>query len=80
MTNPCVNNSSSSSDTLHNIEIIGYRYVILTICIFGTVCNILNLCVLLNRRLKESPYTYLTALALADMLTLISISPFTITR
>ncbi|CAF0816336.1 unnamed protein product [Didymodactylos carnosus] len=80
MTNPCVNNSSLSSDALHNIEIIGYRYVILTICIFGIVCNILNLCVLLNRRLKESPYTYLTGLALADMLTLMCISPFTITR
>jgi hypothetical protein len=80
--NPCVSNENGSiySDTLHDVEIVGYRYVILTICIFGIVCNILNLCVLLQRRLKESPYTYLTGLAIADMLTLISISPFTIVR
>ncbi|CAF3730823.1 unnamed protein product [Rotaria sp. Silwood1] len=77
---PCLSNQNGSinSDTLHDIEVAGYRYVILTICIFGIVCNILNLCVLLQRRLKESPYTYLTGLAVADMLTLISISPFSI--
>ena len=68
------------SDVLHDIEVAGYRYVILTICIFGIVCNILNLCVLLQRRLKESPYTYLTGLAIADMFTLICISPFSIVR
>jgi len=81
-TNPCVTiaNGTTHSDTLHDIEVAGYRYVISTICIFGTVCNILNLCVLLQRRLKESPYTYLTGLALADMLTLISMSPVSIVR
>ncbi|CAF0936338.1 unnamed protein product [Rotaria sordida] len=79
---PCLSNlnGSISSDTLHDIEVAGYRYVILTICIFGVVCNLLNLCVLLQRRLKESPYTYLTGLAIADMVTLISISPFSIVR
>jgi hypothetical protein len=81
-TNPCVStvNGTTHSDMLHDIEVAGYRYVISTICIFGIVCNILNLCVLLQRRLKESPYTYLTGLALADMLTLISISPVSIVR
>jgi hypothetical protein len=80
--NPCLSNGNGSirSDTLHDIEVAGYRYVMLTICIFGVVCNILNLCVLLQRRLKESPYTYLTGLALADMFTLISISPVSIVR
>ncbi|CAF1212274.1 unnamed protein product [Adineta steineri] len=80
--NPCLSNQNVTiyTDLLHDIEIYGYRYIILTICIFGTVCNILNLCVLLQRRLKESPYTYLTGLAIADMLTLISISPFSIVR
>ena len=58
----------------------GYRYVMLPICIFGVVCNLLNLSVLLQRRLKESPYTYLTGLALADMLTLIFISSLSIVR
>jgi len=80
--NSCVsnNNGTAHSDALHNFEIIGYRYVLSTICIFGIVCNLLNLCVLLQRRLKESPYTYLTGLAFADMLTLISISPASIVR
>ena len=80
--NPCLFNSNGSFffDTLHDIEVFGYRYVILSICLFGIVCNILNLCVLLQRRLKESPYTYLTGLAVADMLTLICISPFSIVR
>jgi neurotensin receptor 1 len=80
--NPCISNESRLiySDALHDVEVAGYRYVILTICIFGVVCNMLNLCVLLQPRLKESPYTYLTGLAVADMLTLISISPFSIVR
>lgn len=80
--NPCLSNVNGSirSDTLHDIEVAGYRYVMSTICIFGVVCNILNLCVLLQRRLKESPYTYLTGLAFADMSTLISISPVSIVR
>ena len=83
-TNPCLSNvnGSNGSDTLlHDIEVAGYRYVMLTICIFGVVCNILNLCVLLQRRLKESPYTYLTGLALADMFTLdFNFVPFAIVR
>ena len=81
-TNPCASNvnTSSPSDTLHDVEVIGYRYVISTICIFGVFCNLLNLCVLLQRRLKESPYTYLTGLAIADMATLISMSPVSIVR
>ena len=80
--NPCVShiNGTIHSNTLHDIEVAGYRYVMSTICIFGIVCNILNLCVLLQRRLKESPYTYLTGLAFADMLTLMSISPVSIVR
>lgn len=81
-TNPCVTikNGTIHSNTLHDVEVAGYRYVMLTICIFGVVCNILNLCVLFQRRLKESPYTYLTGLAIADMLTLMSISPASIVR
>ena len=78
-TNPCLANDSQTA-LLHTIEVAGYRYVALTICLFGIVCNILNLCVLLQRRLKESPYTYLTGLAIADMLTLISFSPLSIVR
>lgn len=81
-TNPCVSHIDGTihSNILHDIEVAGYRYIMSTICIFGIVCNILNLCVLLQRRLKESPYTYLTGLAFADMFTLISISPLSIVR
>ena len=81
-THPCASNINGSihSDALHDIEVAGYRYVVSAICMFGVVCNILNLCVLLQPRLKESPYTYLTGLALADMLTLISISLISIVR
>ncbi|KAL4233468.1 hypothetical protein ACF0H5_008149 [Mactra antiquata] len=43
------------------------------ICIFGIVCNILNLCVLSQKILNDSPYIYLTALAVSD-LTLLTIS------
>jgi hypothetical protein len=80
--NPCLSNVNGSirSDALHDIEVAGYRYVMSTVCIFGVVCNMLNLCVLLQRRLKESPYTYLTGLAFADMLTLMSMSPVSVVR
>lgn len=43
------------------------------ICAFGVVCNILNLAVLSQKILKDSPYTYLTVLALSD-LTLLAVS------
>ena len=44
-----------------------YVYPGPVICVFGMVCNILNLCVLSQAELKDSPYTYLTALAVADL-------------
>ncbi|XP_053374230.1 probable G-protein coupled receptor B0563.6 [Mercenaria mercenaria] len=37
------------------------------ICGFGIVCNLLNLAVLSQKRLSDSPYTYLTALATSDL-------------
>ena len=49
----------------------GYTYIIPCVCTFGIICNIVNLSVLASRRLKESPYTYLTALAYFDLLTLL---------
>ncbi|CAH1799546.1 unnamed protein product [Owenia fusiformis] len=50
---------------------ISYGIVVTSICLFGIVCNCLNLIVLAGKHLQESPYTYLTALAVADLLTLI---------
>ncbi len=47
------------------LRIINYLiYVLISI---GIVFNILNLIVLLNSKLNESPYTYLTSLAFSDL-------------
>lgn len=44
-----------------------YVYPGPVICMFGMLCNILNLCVLSQPELNDSPYTYLTAIAVADL-------------
>ncbi|XP_069112457.1 FMRFamide receptor-like [Argopecten irradians] len=44
-----------------------YTYLGPSICAFGILCNILNLIVLMQHQLKESPYTYLTGLAFTDL-------------
>ncbi|CAG2252830.1 putative G-protein coupled receptor B0563.6 [Mytilus galloprovincialis] len=46
---------------------ICYKYIGPIICAIGILCNIMNLLVLTQRQLKESPYTYLTGLALTDL-------------
>lgn len=53
---------------------LSFRPIILTlniliyiIIVIGILFNILNLVVLLNSKLNESPYTYLTILALSDL-------------
>ena len=61
-------------------SVYGYTYIIPTICTFGILCNLINLSVLFNRRLKESPYTYLTGLAVSDLLSLFFINTTTFTR
>ena len=58
----------------------GYSYIMPTVCSVGIMCNIINLSVLTNRRLKESPYTYLTALAIFDSLTLLASFTTTFSR
>ena len=58
----------------------GYSYIIPSICIFGIICNLINLSVLSNNKLRESPYTYLTGLAFCDILTLASSFTITFTR
>ncbi|KAI3382034.1 hypothetical protein SNEBB_005933 [Seison nebaliae] len=64
------------------VKQIAYRYLWPSLCIFGILCNAMNLSVLTFRSnvLKESSYTYLTGLSLADCLTLIIISSLTISR
>ena len=68
------------STTISTITQYGYAYIVPSICGFGIVCNIINLTVLLNKRLKESPYTYLTGLATFDILTLLFTLSITFTR
>ena len=68
------------STTISNVTQYGYAYVVSSICGFGILCNIINLTVLLNKRLKESPYTYLTGLATFDILTLLFTLSITFTR
>ena len=46
-------------------------YIAPVICAFGIVCNALNLIVLSQHQLKESPYTYLTGLAFTDLCALL---------
>lgn len=58
----------------------GYSYIIPSICLFGIICNLINLSVLTNNKLRESPYTYLTGLAFCDLLTLASSFTITFTR
>jgi hypothetical protein len=66
--------------SIKQITQYGYAYIVPSICVFGIICNILNLTVLLNPRLKESPYTYLTGLATFDILTLLFGLSLTFTR
>lgn len=37
------------------------------ICSFGIICNLLNLSILLQKELRDSPYSFLTALAYSDL-------------
>lgn len=62
------------------IRYYGYRYINPFVCTFGILCNILNLTVLTNPRLKESPFTFLTGLATFDLLTLLFTLTTTLTR
>lgn len=56
-----------SLDQARAVGKICYTYVGPVICAIGILCNIMNLLVLTQRQLKESPYTYLTGLALTDL-------------
>lgn len=53
------------------IQLVCYTYIAPTICGIGILTNILNLIVLSRPPMKGSAYTFLTALASADMITLV---------
>ena len=68
------------SETIDAITKAFYTYINPCVCSFGILCNILNLTVLSSQRLKESPFTYLTALAFSDLFTLLFTLSTTFTR
>lgn len=49
------------------------KYAVPVVCVMGVVLNCLNLRVLSERCLKESPYTYLSAMAVLCLLNLVMI-------
>lgn len=61
-----MSNNSSNNSSLTQVEYICNNYFIPTVCGFGMVCNVLNLAVLSRRQMKESPYSYLMGLSVAD--------------
>jgi len=68
------------SDIIDIITKAFYVYVNSIICIIGIEFNIVNLTVLKSPILNESPFTYLTALAYSDLLTLFFTLTTTFTR
>ncbi|XP_052815864.1 FMRFamide receptor-like [Mya arenaria] len=61
-----VTNATISIDTNPELRNLIYNILGPTVCAFGMLTNIINLVVLTNNDLPESPYTYLTGLACAD--------------
>lgn len=53
-------------DTNIPLSTLIYDHLGPIVCVFGMITNILNLIVLTNNQLPESPYTYLTGLACTD--------------
>ena len=60
-----------ASSRLDAAEQVMTDYVQPVICVCGILCNLLNLLILTRPRLKESPYTYLLGLAVADLCVLV---------
>ena len=57
----------------------GYHgYASVTVCAVGIVCNVFNILVLTRRNMLSPTNYMLTALALADMLTMVSYVPFAV--
>ncbi|CAG2249847.1 unnamed protein product [Mytilus edulis] len=63
--------TNQSDDHTNMVSIICENYIGPTLCVFGIVGNILNLIILYKGALNDSPYLYLKALALTDMLALL---------
>ncbi|KAH1004172.1 G-protein coupled receptor dmsr-1-like [Dendroctonus ponderosae] len=57
-----------------------HGYLSLSVCIFGSIANILNICVLRSKNMRSPTNYILTALALADLLVMLQYIPFTVHR
>jgi len=56
-----------------------HGYLCIAVCVFGIVSNILNIVVLTDRRMASSPTNFiLTALAISDMLPMLSYLPYAV--
>ncbi|XP_068903639.1 G-protein coupled receptor dmsr-1-like [Tenebrio molitor] len=53
-----------------------YTYLSLIICVFGSVTNVLNICVLTTKQMRCPTNMILTALALANLLVMLEYIPF----
>ncbi|RWS12379.1 FMRFamide receptor-like protein [Dinothrombium tinctorium] len=61
---------------VHESYLSIHGYLSLTICIFGTITNILNIIVLTRKEMESPTNKILTGLAVADMLVMIEYIPF----
>jgi len=56
-----------------------HGYLCIAVCVFGIVSNILNIVVLTHRRMASSPTNFiLTALAISDLLPMLSYLPYAV--
>lgn len=55
---------------------IYYSYLSLFICIFGSITNVLNICVLTTKQMRCPTNMILTGLAVADLLVMLEYIPF----
>lgn len=59
--------STAEAAERHLAEVVCNDYIVPVIAVFGIVCNVINLVVLSRKSMKESPYSYLMALSVADL-------------
>lgn len=75
-------NSSSSATVYCDLGSfqVAYKsvhgYLSLVVCVFGSVANVLNICVLSRKQMRWPTNLILTALALADLVVMLEYVPF----
>lgn len=57
-----------------------HAYLSLSVCLFGSIANMFNICVLRTKTMRSPTNCILTGLALADLLVMLQYIPFTIHR